>query len=320
MKSIIYLLILLSPSFLNAQDWLEDKEDLKGNVKKVHYTRAVFFTEEKENWWTIENNYEYNINGFLIRSSSVGNASGKFDYGIFRVFDDSDEKCQIEYDLNYGDTTSKCLYVYNYRGQIEKSNYYRNNELWNTSYYTYNKAGFLSQKLAITIKNDSLWDKYKYDVVGRMIEYVDSSKSLYVLKTWEFDDKDRLIEVKSQKLKMPKPIVITIGDNGTILDEKKVDRIPKDEDHLKITYVYNEKNQILQEIRDYLDSDEGFERIYLYNEQGEVSSITSTDLNSKDKNITTITYEYDLNGNWTSKKYYWNGEYNEIETREIEYY
>jgi hypothetical protein len=321
MKLLFYIIISLSFT-VSAQDWLEDTVELTGNVKHVHYTRTIFISENKEDWWTMDNNYFYSSSGFLMRSTISGNADGKFEYGTLRVFNRSGDKCLEEYKINEGDTTSKRVFICDSLNRVTKSIYYSNDELWSANYFKYNYTGQVSEKLAITVRNDSLWDKYEYDSQQRMTKYIDSSKSSCSIKTWSFDSKDRLIELKSQKLKSPKPIVVKLGANGEILDQKKVDRLPKDDDHSIVAYYYNDLDQVTKEVLKYIDSEEGKEINYTYNEQGDISITITIDTKPGEESKTSITYsyEYDSNGNWITKSYYWNGELDERETREIEYY
>lgn len=319
MKYALYILIISLNFNLTAQNWTKDTITLAGNVKQINYVREVFF-EDDENHWVENELLKYNKDGFLLSSNRFGDVEGRYQNGIYRVFMDSSNFCISEYSIYDNDTTSKEDYSYNSFNRVFMSNYFSNNRYWNSSYYMYNNLGLLTEEITITARKDTLWDKYSYDNKTRLVEYIDSSKSSCIIKTWSYDSEDKLVEYKSEKLKSPKPIVVKMGLNGEILSEKKVNRLPKDDDHSIVLYFYDDLNQLKKESLTYIGSDEGYELIYEYNDHGDISIITNVNNKSGKEFKESIKYTYDQKGNWISKSYFWKRKLVEKETRLIEYY
>ena len=320
MKKLILFLFIICCNFLFSQDWLEDQENLKGHVKSINYNSIVFKENTEDNW--IDNfEYHYNAKGFLIQSDIKSYAfGGTYHNGLFRIFDEEGVRCLTEYNIIDGDTTSKCNYEYDSILRVKKGIYFSDDSHCSTFNYLYNKDSLVIECFVILQQdNDTIRYIYEYDKSGYKIKetHLGSSKEKY--KIWQYDQKGNLVHHKSFEEKSPTTTVYTIYEDGT-RDKKTVETDPHDEDNYIVDYVYNESNQVIREVRKYLDDSLYHSFVFTYNEIGDVLSKTSFNDDGSKKWTLIFEYLYDIQANWISKTATWEGVIDQKEERKIEYY
>ena len=320
MKQIITTLSILLHFVGLSQDWLNDKEELKGNVKFVHYKSTTYLSTNKEDWWIENCKYHYNEQGFLIKSNLERKLYYDYHNGVYRIYDEEGTLCLTEYELRDHDTSSTKTYTYDSLDRVIQEYYYRN-DFSNTFYYEYDHKGYLSRRYALIRDKDTSDHIYEYDDFGRKIREVDTSYSSVIIKTWKYDIHGNITREISERKKAPKTIAFTIHEDGT--HEKKVlDKNPDDKRNYQIDYTYNDNNQIVHEIKKHLDGRVQHDILYEYNERGDVIVKNYLDLkdDGSDRIKLKTKYKYDSYGNWTSKTSYYDGELDQEETRKIKYY
>lgn len=319
MKQIIIISFFLIQFTALSQDWLEDKENLNGNVKTLNYN-SISYKQYGEDW--IENfEYQYNTKGFLTKNDLKSYIfDGSAHSGLVRVYDDEGTHCLTESIILDDGSTSRFNFEYDTLQRVKKAIYYSGNEHWSTFNYLYNSKGLLTERFVVLQRsNDTIWNIYKYDEFGNKIRdsHISSTWDKYL--TWQYDQHGNLLQKKSFEEKSPTTTVYTIYEDGS-RDKKTVDRDPHDEDNYIVNYTYNDKNQVVREVKRYLDDSLYHDIQYTYNEKDDVLTETFVNEDSTIKWILYYEYKYDVNGNWVSKIIKWNNEIERKEEREIEYY
>ncbi len=322
MKRIIIIPILFLSFFSFSQDWLEDKENLNGKVKSVNYKSILFFGDQEEDWWTENNIFEYNLNGFLIRHVLSVSIDGSWSNSIFRVFDKDELLCLEEYVVYENDTSSRYVFEYDSLRKTKKVILFSDGYHWSTFNYFYNDKGLVKECFTVIQRNnDTIRNLYEYDEYGHKVKDSDLSSSCIVIKTWKYDLLGNIIEEKSELIKAPGTTIVTIENDGT-RSEKRLDKNPDDDRNYQINYSYNSKNQVDHMVEKYLDGRIKNDIIYEYNQSGDVIAeyrlIFGEETEERYKR--SIAYEYDSNGNWIKKNTTSNVEVDREEKREIIYY
>jgi hypothetical protein len=318
-RVIILLGILLHFSCF-SQDWLHDTLDLKGSVKTLKYSSTEYISDDEDEWWISNNEYEYNRNGFLVRSNLDEKIFDTYHHGIYRVFDESGTMCLLHYELNNGDTMSATRFIYDSLDRVIEAYYYRA-DFSNSHYYVYDNQGKLSQEYGIVNTNDTISNIYKYDDAGRKVEDLDTSYSCVILKSWVYDANDNVLQEKSDLKKAPSTIKVKMCEDGTYQKEI-IENNPDDHRSYQINYTYNELNQIEHEVKMYLDGRILYDVLLEYNKRGDViaESYLNADNPKEDRFKLRFKYKYDAEGNWISKRQYYSGDLEKEEYRVIEYY
>ncbi|WP_417266590.1 hypothetical protein [Brumimicrobium sp.] len=320
MKQTLTILTLFLHFVGLSQDWLTDKEELKGNVKSVQYHSTTYISEDEEDWWIEDCEYRYNEQGFLIESSLSRKIYDDYQNGIYRIFDETGTYCLVEYEIRDSDTASATKFKYDSLNRVIEEFYYRN-DFSNTFYKVYDHNGYLSKEYALIRGRDTSSNIYQYDDLGRKIKDIDTSYSCVIVKTWKYDVYSNIIQEKSDLKKAPKTTIFTINEDGT-REKKVLDNNPDDDRNYQIDYSYNDLNQIVHEIRKYLDGRVQYDVTYEYNQNGDIIVKSYLDLENNDNGRVemVIEYEYDSKGNWISRTSYYEDTLDQEETRKIEYY
>jgi hypothetical protein len=323
MKQLIALSLILLHFHLCSQEWLEDKEDLKGDVKSVRYTSGYFFEYSEFNR-SDDNYYEYTSKGFLSRSILSSSESGPAYNGIRRIFNEDGDRCLEDYFIFNGDetTASKTVFEYDESGKVKESVHYTDpEEHWNTSYHIYNEAGQLCERLiVIRHDGDTLRDIYEYDASGRMIKHSDVSSSCVLIITWNYDAHGNLTEERSILEKAPRTISYTVNADGTIGEPQILENDPDDERNHVTSYTYNDRRQVIRKVQKFPDGRLQYDITYKYNRNGDADTEYYRDRESGKRSKSSFVYKYDTHGNWTRKDSYRNHKLYRTEEREITYY
>lgn len=125
MKKLFLLTLLLCHSSAFSQDWLEDKENLKGNVKFIHY-KSTKFLQDPDEKMKEDQQFYYNPKGFLTKSDIKMDFDEVSRWGVNRIYDSSGMHCLMEYPFPYEDTTTKRNFEYDSLGRVRQANYYSN--------------------------------------------------------------------------------------------------------------------------------------------------------------------------------------------------
>lgn len=319
MKQLLFIYLAFSSFSLFSQDWLNDKENLKGEVQSVHYKSTRFMNDMTEDLWTSDNFYSYNSNGFLVKSVLYRSMNGPEYDATYRIYNQDENRCLVQYYIEEKDTSSKYLFEYDNLGRTEKVTFYSSGWHWSTFYYVYNEAGLVKECFAVIQRdNDTIRNKYEYDRFGNKIKDTHLSYSSDLVKTWLYDENGNLIEEKSVLIKAGNTIIYTINTDGSVEKKEIVGINPYDDDNYVINYAYNDNHQIIKEVKSYLDDSIQYNVSFTYYENGEIN--TKCYLNPKDDEKLSFEYKYDSEGNWILKTTYWNGILDRKEEREITYY
>ena len=319
LKSLIFIFLIIS-HYGSSQKWLLDKEDLNGNVKAVYYNSVTFVGENESDWWTEESSKYYNEQGFLTESNTRQVMFGEYIEGVFRIFDEQGEQCLIEYFILNDDTISTSYFDYDSLSRVKKCIFFSRDKHWSTYNYSYNKKGRLDECLVVLEKSKAkIRDVYKYDVFGNKTKHSHTSDNYVVVKTWKYDKHGNIVLEKSELKKAPSTTVVTLNDNGA-REVKRVNNFSDDDRNYVISFEYNQINQIIREVKKYLDGRTWYDYAYTYNNRGFVE--TKTFLNAKccDDGVMSYTYKYDNMGNWISIIQSGPSALDMEKHREIEYY
>jgi hypothetical protein len=317
---ILIVIVICFSSICHSQDWLNDKVNLKGNVKSVYYNSTTYVGEDEMNWWKESSEKHFNNNGFLIKSDLRRIMFGDYQHGIFRKFNKEGTRCIVEYEIINYDTVSVSNFTYDSLGRVEKSFNYNQGVHSSTLNYVYNEKNQISEYFVISEQDkDTNRMVYEYDVFSRMIKQSDISKSCIIIKSWEYDNKGNLIQEKSELKKSPATTVVRVNSDGT-REIEKVENFPDDIRNYVITYEYNESNQVIHEIRKYLDNRIQYDAVYTYSKKGLVATKSFLTSECCDDGNAKFEYKFDKHDNWilTSKKGH--KILSEVEKRDIEYF
>lgn len=305
MKQLILTSILLFSFISFSQDWREDKETLKGDVKSVYYTDS---TDE-----TFIERYmkEYNRNGFMIRKYFLISDPyfGATSNTMFREFNNEGNLCLKEYFVSLKDTFGVKIFEYDSIGNTIKAN---------GEQYFYNQNGQVTE-----LRNDEFnsQDLYEYDQSGRKIKETCISEGFLQIKTWRYDSFGNLIEEKSEMPIAQPTLIIRLNEDGTREGEEEIQNNPNDDRNSQTTYTYNSLNQMTQEVKKYLDGRLIHDKIYEYNQEGYISAELFMNVYTTPERVReSIEYEYDTHGNWILKQSFIRGELSRKEVRKIKYH
>lgn len=317
---LIFISIFFFNFYIFPQDWLNDKEDLKGNVKSVYYEKLTIVGEDENNWWNEKIEKQYNDKGYLIKSDLQRTMHGNYQYGIFRKFNEEGTQCMIEYEIINSDTNHVSYFIYDSLNRVEKKIHYCYGEQCSTSYFYYNENNQVSECYTLM-----LYDKdtnriiYEYDDFGLKIRESDISSSCVIIKTWEYDQRGNITLEKSELQKSPGTTVIRVNSDGT-REIESIDNFPDDDRNYVITYEYNENNQLIHEIRKYLDDRIRYDVSYNYNEKGLIASESYLTSECCEDGNATFQYRSDDHDNWVLISKKGHKILSEVEKRVIEYY
>lgn len=314
------LLLYLSAS---AQEWREDTLNLKGSVKSLHHQSGPFDGQEFE-LLMIDDYFEYNVLGFVTLSYRTNGMDGEIYEKVFREFNHSNELCISEKRFYGVNDSSSFEFEYGANGLTKNALYYSGNRHWSTFNYRYNKRGLLIEYFVVIEKdNDTIRSLYNYDEFGRKIghHYISGNKhDTQKINTWKYDAIGQLVEEKLVILNPLDKIIVNIEPDGSRHTEIQKSDGPYGDDSYILRYEYNQKGQICKKTKTDLDGGIIFNIELSYNENNNpIKEVHSNTANNQDGTLTYY-YEYDKNGNWTSKTTYWNGIPDFRDTRLIEYY
>jgi hypothetical protein len=323
MKIFLFPFLLLLSQSLFAQDWFKDTVELKGDVKHLHH-EAGYYDGERINFWFIKDNYNYNRQGFLTKSVSSNSMGGDNFNTVFRVYNEDETLCLIDYSYYDDDDTSSCHFEYDSLGRAARGLYYHEDIQYSTFNYVYNELGLLAEYFAVIKRNgDTIRTLYKYDDEGRKIieqHFSTNSHDLDELITWKFDNHGHLLEEKLLDLNPSDKTIITTESDGTRHTEIKKATGIYGEDSYRITYTYNQRGQVTHRIKTNLEGLVEFDIHLMYNEQGDVLTEKHAKTNDNEEGAVIHVYVYDHKGNWITKTSTWNGEPDWKEIRKIDYY
>lgn len=319
MRHTITITILLLHFMGFSQDWLHDKEELKGNVKSVHCRSTMYITEDPQDWWILDYFDYYNTNGFLIAYDRIQKTLDTNQRSISRIFDATGTHCLVEFKFQ-GDDSDSTNFKYDSLHRVTKSIYERS-DFKNTHYYKYNNDGTLFKEYSIVRGGDTISTIYDYDGAGRKVMQTDTSRSCVIVKFWKYDTHGNVLQERSDLRKAPKTIVYTMKEDGT-REKEVLETNPDDQRDYLIDYQYDEMGQVRHEIRKYGDGRIQYDVTYEYNEHGDAISENYLDLDDPNGNRikANIQYEYDDHGNWILKRSYYDGILDQKENRTIVYY
>lgn len=203
----------------------------------------------------------------------------------------------------------------------------------NTHKFYFNEEGQIVRRELNYWGNTYIYLNYLYNEDGKLVSF----------DTYKAESPDKLIST----------MVYTYNEEGFLESfgtsfsrsvyyeyDRKGNCILETRDHIKIKKIYNNNNQLVEELHfrdweetrhvwgtdengEYFENDEmlpsyqGARISYRYNDSGDVSFIKNT---YQDKStMSELTYGYDEKGNWTEKTIVSNGDKTQ-ETRLIEYY
>ncbi|MBN4071500.1 hypothetical protein JYT72_03200 [Crocinitomix catalasitica] len=316
-----------------TQDWKVDTCSLKGSVESLVLKKNVFHDDHDFDWF--ESTYDYNRQGYLVRSNWSSSLWGVNHNTNFRIYDDSGIRCQKEYYIQDGDTASLWEFSYDSHGNLNKQNVYDHGN-WGTDMiseciYYYNNKGLLIKELMV-IQNslDEHYRYYDYDADGRLIKDSKITPHKKSIKSWKHDEAGLLIEEKFLDTSWGSRSFYEKDSDGNFVQMRHQDNSekPYTGESYVTTFSRNDLGQIIQEMKSEPKGKFISRRTYSYNEKGDELTEETLYKPSKDKIMPdkkfkgkfVYSYEYDLHGNWISKATELSGKLIERETREIEYY
>jgi len=229
-------------------------------------------------------------------------------------------------EVEKGPLSSVKIYNYEKNGNMkERIKYDKDGYMTSKIIYHYDSNGNMKEEISYN-RDRSLRSKkvYKYNEKGEMIEEIHSDEeSVYVKFFLKYDDSGNLIELTAYSIDEP------FGDLPNIREMSKYDRdgnrielkaYNREEVSFRNTYNYDYKGNMI-EFTQY--EDDGYVNVkkkYNYDHNGnmiEENSYVGDNLSHMIK----YNYEYDKEGNWTSKSKSVNeGAPSQLIEREIEYY
>jgi len=323
MRYIILPIILILSLSASAQNWLEDKENLKGDVKFLHIESGMFNGDSIYSPWRYDT-FQYNPQGYLVRSFRSNWKYSNYNNGFFRTYNAEGTLCEVDYYLNDGDTTSRCYFEYDSLNRATIGIYHSGKSHWSTFNYLYNESGLLKEYFAVIKRDgDTIRNVYTYDDMHRKIKDHHISNNRYdsqEITTWQFDENGNILVEKMLDLNPGSKTIITTEADGTRHIEKREPTGKYGEDSYIIKFKYNKAGQAINEVKTNLDGIVEYDISYTYNKQGDAKTENYAKTDKREASVVINEYVYDHKGNWVSKISSWNGEPDFKATRTIEYY
>jgi len=310
---------------LVAQDWLKDTCALNGNVKSVRYESAIYFGGKE--YATEDYRYEYNPQGFLIRSNLSSSHAGKNYNAYYRIYDETGKHCLVQYYIQSKDTASRYDFTYTNLGNVDKAILYNWGKRWSTYNYVYDEKNMLSEYFVVIHRDgDTIRNYFEYDEAGRIIMDAHISETYKKYKYWQYDSNGYLKEEKLLDSNWAGRTTYKMDNDGNVLDKETIDnsKMAYTKESYITKLIYNEQGQVSKETKTDFEGRLVTENIYTYNEEGFEATLISFYAAKEDKSEYTInfiyTYTYDSQGNWITKTASRNGEMFQEEKKKIEYY
>jgi hypothetical protein len=322
MKQTIKILILLNCFLSFSQDWQQDKESLKGNVKYVEFNSTTYHDEDKRNWEIINERFFYSKNGYLLKSVNFfNNDSTDYFHSTLRTFNKEGNKCLEQYFILKGDTSLNCQLEYDSLARMTKGVVVKDGAYCSNCIYEENESGILRKcYVVINNGNDTIWDVFNFDSMQRLIREQHISSTFIRLKTWQYDSSNNLIEEKSEVLKAPPSIKYEMFNIDSIKSIQKLDPDPNDYRNYIITYAYDDDGQLIHRVEKFLDNRIKRDIQYFYKKNGALVIEKHSKAEFDTESTLKVVLELDKTGNWTKKIVYKNEKLFIEETRRIEYY
>lgn len=322
MKHTIKILILLNCFLSFSQDWQQDKESFKGNVKYVEFNSTTYHDEDKRNWEIINQRFFYNANGYLLKSVYFfNNDSTDYFHSNFRIFDKEGNKCLEQYFILNGDTSRNCQLEYDSLERMTKGVVVKDGAYCSNCIYEENESGILRKcYLSINNGNDTIWDIFNFDNMRRLIREQHISSTFIRLKTWQYDSKNNLIEEKSEVLKAPPVTIYEMFNIDSIKSIQILDPDPNDFRNYVITYSYNKDNQLIHQVEKFLDNRIKKDIHFTYKKHGALVFEKHSKAEFDSESTIKVVLEFDKTGNWIKKMGFKDEKLFFEEIRRIEYY
>lgn len=142
--------------------------------------------------------------------------------------------------------------------------------------------------------DETLYDTYKYDENGNIIENINVEGGYKTTITYEYDEQSRMTSVKYEVNGDYSYGKIFYNEEGLVVKEEYYDNFSGTEElDCVVDYLYNEKGQHYQDIHTYSDGTVKYSE-YTYDERGNLIKKVSP---AFDGTTQTETYTYDENNN-----------------------
>lgn len=308
---------------LIAQDWTEDTCTLKGNVKFLTHSSVSNLFAAEENWQTLDLDYEYNEQGFLVRYNISASYFGENANTNYRIYDETGMRCLIEYQLQDGDTASRYEYSYNAKGKVEQALLYRWGDLIRTFNYVHDERGLLIEYYVdIPEAGYTSHHYYQYNASGRKIGESESHPSHKEIWFWKYDENGYLIEEQLIDSNWASSTTIKVKKNGKHGRRKTVDysKNVNTTESYTIKFTNNEKGQVISKSRTDANGKPVSDYTYTYSDQGDEITKIHYNYEKERSNEWSFTYTYDEQGNWITKTVYFSGQLFEEVKRKIVYF
>lgn len=322
MKQIITFLILTLSSFSFSQDWQQDKENLKGNVKYLGFNSTIYHGEDERNWEIINQRFYYNTNGYLVKSTYFFNndAAGYY-HGTYRIYNDAGNQCLEQYFIIKNDTMLNCQLEYDSLNRMIKGVVIRDGRYCSTCTYLKFEDGSIRKCYPTYIDaNDTIWDIFEYDQLERMVRNEHNASTFITTKSWKYDERNNVIEEKSEILKAPPTTTYIMNGVGSVKEKITEEVGLTDDRNYKIIHSYDTNNRIIRSVKKQLDNRILEEVTFTYNQHDDAIVENHLKSESEVESIYTVVYEYDVYFNWIKKTTYKNEIIFREEERQIEYY
>ncbi len=317
MRYLLLSITILSGVFSSAQDWKNEKEDLNGRVKLIAHSMERFIKSKPEPYITWFKEYTYNRNGYCINYERSKTENSSPSNVTIRDFDTSQTICLRERSGYNGDTSRLEEFFY-IDSTLVASNYYIDGELWRKSVYEFNKNGALINEVSFLHKDgDTIVDSYRYNENAQKTSFHHISSSSERLISWTYDLNGNCIQEKSELIKAPGTVIISIQPDGS---EKKEYLVvdPDDYRHYIIDFVYDNQNLKVREIKKFMDGRVQHDLSFKYFNNGDLKVEYNTGVDASEG--INYEYRYDSENNWIEKIHYIDKRVIVKETRKIEYF
>ena len=353
MKNTILLIILLLAIISYGQEktrvykemFGDGKETLKGNVKSVKefcYDPIEYFGEIKKGKFKFDGRLIiWNLDGNIIKIESYnekGEVTSKREYTYysdkkikeyirysasevtdFIKYDKQGNQFSVHYDYNKNGKLEKTITSIPYFDKdslVIKREDFINKEKVLERFYKYDKnKNKISQENFYLYGGSKTKTVWKYNN-NKLVEYLDYDNGNFS-ESVKYDEKERLIEIKK------------VGEEGIHITSYKYDvknnliedTYKTDKTCFITTYKYINNNK-LEEITKHCNSKE-IESKETFNYDSNNNLIEIVSFSKQPTRIITskdIFKNFDTQGNWTQKIYYYNGEAIGLTERTIEYY
>ncbi|MEM6321532.1 MAG: hypothetical protein AAF960_27990 [Bacteroidota bacterium] len=241
---------------------------------------------------------------------------------------------------------------FNEDGQISLSRYFKEGQLKWEIRDSFDRRGNRVQRLRYDAYQEKILERteiFRYDEENKLLEesafdldsilvrkvintYNDAQQLIKTITnrgefqkkirtaTFKYDAAGRVVEKKEERWRNPSIRVVYTYEGES--PPKASKEVYKSDSILvrKENFIYQADNQLLKKTATYLEN--GYEWIYLYNEEGWIATSQKIELAGRKAIIKDYenVYEYDARGNWTQKAVYDHGVLSQLMLREIEYY